>query len=153
MDSITLVTAFAGLIFGVVGATLGVFNTWREWSRDKVRVKIIPQIIHGDNYDGNFSIEVINLSSFPITIKEIGFLARKAGTRLPFLNFEIINYELPHRLEPRGSINPILLLRANDQKTVRRLRCAYADTSCGLRFTGTSGALKQSVQMARQARK
>ena len=42
-DKVTLITAVVGAVCGIVGAILGVMNTWQQLRRDKVRIKIIPK--------------------------------------------------------------------------------------------------------------
>ncbi len=88
--------------FGIafVGATLGILNFWIERSRTRVRIKVIPKLgyLMGRDSDGSelwiaairpdakyqaeirtshrlsrWSIEVINLSEFPVSISHVGF--------------------------------------------------------------------------------
>src|ERR1041385_1896118 len=86
-DTITLVIA-------VIGAVLGILNAYRDFSRDRVKLRVVPKVafnvgannvITGDRptslmnqllRDGcpaRLCIEVINLSTFPITISAAGF--------------------------------------------------------------------------------
>lgn len=70
-----------GVTLGIalVGAVLGILNTWRNLDRDrpKLRVRpfhVIPVGGYGEMHsDINFGIEVVNLSSFPLTVSEVGF--------------------------------------------------------------------------------
>jgi len=73
ITTITIITAVVGAVCGITGLILGI-------QRTKVRLKIVPKWMNiniGRNASFNFEIEVINLSEFPVTIKEIGFLPRK----------------------------------------------------------------------------
>jgi hypothetical protein len=64
-DMVTL--GLAGL-----GAVLGVMNTWQAMSRERLRLRVRPmQIVSGGGL--SFGIEVVNLSSFPVTVEEVGF--------------------------------------------------------------------------------
>ena len=42
MEHLTLITAIAVLVFGVLGAVLGIINTWRAISRERIKVRIFP---------------------------------------------------------------------------------------------------------------
>src|ERR1039458_5149721 len=76
MQILTLITAIAGLVFGVTGAVLGILNTWRAFDRDRVRLRVSPiwffrndgvQTVH------TLGVDVTNLSFFPVTVTSVGF--------------------------------------------------------------------------------
>jgi len=92
LESVTLITAITGAVGGAIGAVLGIFNTWSQWSRNRVRLRVVPKIaFHAEdrgiycdhmplederylfNYPARLCIEVKNLSSFPVTISDVGF--------------------------------------------------------------------------------
>ena len=75
MQILTLITAIAGLVFGVTGAVLGILNTWRAFDRDRVRLRVSPiwffrndgvQTVH------TLGVDVTNLSFFPVTVTSVG---------------------------------------------------------------------------------
>jgi hypothetical protein len=148
-QSITLITAIIGAVCGVSGAILGIINTCNQLSKNKVRLKVTP--IHVipvgaiENLNINFGIEVINLSDFPVTISDVGFLLKnkKRATLGPVIGVDQPK-ELPVRLEPRTSYKKYFNIdRAGLPK---RTKCAYVTTECGELITGTSGALKQKIK-------
>src|SRR3546814_14458946 len=93
-----------------LGAFLGVMNTWQAINRDRVRLRVRPlSVMAIATGDQGYGIEVVNLSSFPVTVEEVGFTlnARSAtrGERLVVL--VPINSDggpWPRRLEPRTTV-------------------------------------------------
>ncbi|MEZ2346875.1 hypothetical protein [Terriglobus sp. RCC_193] len=74
------------LALGTLGAVLGVINTWNAINQRRVKLRVVPKtayfardrnayLVHRDGMDSGEMgcIEVINLSSFPVPIQEIGF--------------------------------------------------------------------------------
>jgi hypothetical protein len=153
MQNITLITAIAGLVFGFVGAVLGVMNTWREINRDRVRVRVVPVLLIFESGEDAFGIEVTNLSYFPVTIKEVGFAVRGHDERFTFPASEIRGCQLPQRMEPRTSFIARLPVFTADHPKWSFIDRAYADTACGKRFTGMSRAVRQKLMQGRLARK
>ena len=140
----TLVTAIT-LAIAVLGAVLGIINTWHGLSRTKVRLKVVPA--HAIPFGGtdpsvNFSIAVTNLSEFAVTIREVGVLYEGTDKREAMIRPVILDGgSWPRRLEPRTSVSAYG--RAPEITGRPRIRRAYAMTDCGLTKTGTSPALEQ----------
>ncbi len=135
-----------------IGAVLGVINTWKALDRDKVKLKVIPKQafpVGGLDERPRLCIEVINLSTFPVTINEVGFNyknkenLRWAITKPIFYDEKI----LPYRLEPRTSLTAYCSPEAFDKKISVLIKNAYATTDCRKTITGKSGALKQFIKM------
>lgn len=143
MQAITLAIA-------LLGAALGLINTWH--ALDKSRVKLIVKPAHMIPYGGvspsiQFGISVTNLSAFAVTVDDVGFLfhgdtSRASITIQPLL---IDGKEWPRRLEPRTTVT---LYCSRPDIPDRRIRCAYAKTTCGVTQTGNSAALKQVARGA-----
>lgn len=62
----------------VLGAILGVVNTWHALDQRRVRVKVSPSyalavVDGGHTAPAMFMIQVANPSTFPVTVSEIGF--------------------------------------------------------------------------------
>ena len=135
----------AGAAF--VGAVLGIMNTWNALNQRRVRLRVTPAdaVYIGDHKTPpGFSISVVNLSTFPVTIKEVGFTLRgfrDRKRRLAILEPDIIDDKpYPRRLEARESFsayfNHIKMMRDN------KIGKAYARTSCGVIRTGSSPSLR-----------
>lgn len=137
-DAITFVVA-------ALGAVLGVLNTWKAIDRDRPKLRVVPKHaipLGGADPRLRMSIEIINLSTFPMTVDEVGVLYRGTNKRAPVLQ-PVLNDggAWPRRLEPRSAVTAYL-----DPDWIQyrqKIRCAYAMTACGLTFEGRSPALEQ----------
>jgi hypothetical protein len=148
-------TAAVTLVIAAVGAVLGIINTWHQIDRSRVKLKVVPKLaaivdeagtIHRTKSavnaaEGTPCIEVINLSAFPVTVKEVGYTwrgkrKRRFAVHMPQLTDD---GSWPRRLEPRASVDTYVAL---PQKLAGRVGKAYAATECGHQAYGTSPALK-----------
>ena len=132
-----------------VGAVLGVINTWKALDKDRPKMKITPKqaLIVGpfanNNQRPSLCIEVLNLSTFALTITEVGVLFRDSDHRGVILQPTLNDgSSLPVVLEPRRALSAYADPSALDRDP-HRIQCVYAKTDCGLTFKGKSGALEQ----------
>lgn len=130
----------------MLGAVLGIINTWKSSDRDKIKLKVIPKhAIPVGSADPSIicAIEVINLSSFAITLSEVGFLLKGTKARISSINLLLAEGgSLPKRLESRTAVTAYFTasdLVSNHYK----IRCAYAWTASGEKFKGNTPALRQ----------
>ena len=170
LETVTLVAAITGTACGVLGAVLGIINTWAQLTRNKVRIRVVPKIalmmnangfvITGDRHTDmmekligagkpiRLCVEVVNLSSFPITVHDVGF-GSGSGWRHSLIHPEIspVGKSFPARLEPResitayGGIGDLSL----DPRIVKEAK-AYAITDCGTVACGSSPIFRDLVQ-------
>lgn len=136
------------LTFGIalVGAILGVINTWKAIDRDRPKLRVtfkhaIP--VGGADPRIRYCIEVLNLSAFPLTITEVGVLLR--GTKARGAVTQPLLFDggsWPRRLEPRTSVTGYLREDAFRHEQ-HPIRCAYAKTDCDLIVKGKSAAMRQ----------
>ena len=115
-----------------LGAVLGVMNTWQARRRDRLRLRVRP--IHFSTTAGEqgHGIEVINLSTFAVTVEEIGFTMASGradkGQRLAIVRPILSDGgPWPRRLEARGSVTAYFDLGTEAAQAGR----AYARTACG----------------------
>jgi hypothetical protein len=139
------------LSIALLGAVLGIINTWKSIDRDRLKLKVIPKhaIPVGNFIDPQirFCIEVINLSTFPVTITEVGVLYQDTNVRGASVNPIIIDGgPFPRRLEPRTSFTAYLRADIFQNEHGYKIKCAYAVTDCGDQIKGNSPALKQLTQ-------
>ena len=116
-----------------LGAGLGVLNFWRDASRERVKLKVtLKRIIVSGNqsFRANFAIQVINLSTFTINIREVGFTSKRKGFRVAIIDPIIIDGigKYPFKLESRSALTVYVNLLDSDQEEAVH---AYASTSCG----------------------
>lgn len=130
----------------VLGAVLGVINTWVGLSKERVKLIVTPKHaipVGGAPEELEFCIEVVNLSAFPITISEIGILYR--GTKKRSIILHPVTSDggpFPRRLEPRSGVSlyskrPPLVVEGN------KMKCVFAKTDCGVVSRGNSPAFRQ----------
>jgi len=144
MDEITLFQAITLAVAGL-GAVLGIINTWHMIDRSRVKLRVRPAhaIPVGGIYEQlDFCIEVTNLSSFPVTVCDVGLFHKGTTRRSAYTQPVLIdNGGWPRRLEPRSSVT--VYGRKPDPQSELPIKCAYARTECGITKKGNSPALKQ----------
>jgi hypothetical protein len=139
------------LAIAVLGAVLGVLNAWRNWLQDRVRVKVFPFL--GKDQANQFfgAVEVRNLSSFPITIREFGFDSYRARGVMRVIDPEIEGGgKLPVRVESRACCTALVSIAAN-VKPLSHARFAVVRTACGKTFRGHTGAFREIQEIASAA--
>ncbi len=133
------------LAIAVLGAVLGVINTWHQLDRSRVKLRVVPKhAVPMGNTDPRltFCIEVTNLSAFAVTIEEAGVFYAKTKARGAYSPPVLLDGQgWPRRLEPRTSVT--VYGQPPESRPGHRLRCAYARTACGVVREGTSPAFKQ----------
>lgn len=133
------------LAIAVLGAVLGVINTWHALDNTRVKLKVQPGHaipVGGFNPSLNFCIEVTNLSAFAVTVYDVGVFHHGTEARSSFVNPILTDGgKWPRRLEPRSSVT--VYGQRPESPPGHPIKCAYARTHCGVTATGTSGALKQ----------
>ena len=157
IEGITLTAAIFGAVAGVLGAVLGILNTYRNFKRDKVKLKILlaefessPTLVISDGTV--ITIEVLKLSEFPVTVKEIG-LGSKNGEWVPRLALwkgplqgEGVSLP-PYRLEPRSSCYMEFSSLDEDWREVVH---AFARTQCGTTATSKGQYLRSLKRRAQE---
>jgi hypothetical protein len=171
-------TVTDGITLGIalLGAALGIINTWQALSRDRIRLKVIPKVyapIRGgfltmssfdeqaradpnwrtiQDHAQTLCIEVVNRSLLPVTVSEVGFLADKVSGRMVLLRpLDVSGSKLPHRLEPLSATTIYGSDSSFVAKNISRIKKAYCKTDCGRTFYGTSMALRDLIKRRRAA--
>ena len=136
----------------VLGATLGIINTVIGLNQRRVKLRVTPSLcIRTESGaftqkaellpNGSPAIEVINLSTFPVTITEAGFkLKGETGRLVPIPPFIIDNKPWPRRLDSRDSVTVYF---PSAKTFPKNIGVAYAKTSCETTRYGNSPALKK----------
>jgi hypothetical protein len=168
LDNILVAKDLIVTLAALVGMSLGLYNFWKERSKEKVKLRVIPKsvlkrVINNlgqeylktsenefiqSNAQDLFAIEVVNLSRFTVVVNEVGFLIsgkkQRMSISVPVLGDQ---GEWPRKLEPRdavtiyGKLQEILL-----SPDIKNVSCAFAKTACNHIEKGRTEALKQLVQ-------
>ncbi len=158
MNLLEIVATLVAILAAVVTAYLGIYKFINERRKTKVHLEVIPlSVLERNgitiiswtkdtfNSDELFGIKIVNLSSFDITVDEVGFLLSEGNKMKPIRNIEL----LPKKLGSRESVtidcdlegdNPIPL------SDVSLIKEAYAKTACGHTATGKSKALDELIE-------
>lgn len=134
------------MALAAIGAALGVLNTWHAYYRDRVRIRVIPGSYRVGGTDC-YGIEVINLSLFPVTIRQVGFTLPERKEWLPFDPIHTIGCVFPQRMEGLTSFTaymPIFYYEAYLGKIER----AYAFASHGKWYTGITRSFRRELRAA-----
>ena len=129
----------------VLGAVLGIINTWYNLDKNRVKLKVTPAHaipVGGIDERLKFCVQITNLSSFPLTISDAGVFFTGTNSRGSIINPVFSDGgNWPKKLEPRTSVS--VYSQIPEAPAGHKIKCAYAITQCGEVCTGTSGALKQ----------
>lgn len=133
------------LVIAVLGAVLGVINTWHGLDKSRVKLEVRPAHaipIGAVPTNIALSIEVTNLGSVPVTVYDVGVFYYGTDKRGSIVQPLLVDGgPWPRRLEPRSSVT--VYGQRPQSIPGHRVKCAYARTQCGVTKTGTSPALKQ----------
>lgn len=135
------------LAIAIVGAVLGVLNTWRAFSQDRVRLVIKPVyatlVPSGEEC---LSISIRNLSTFAITVTHIGFTMQGTDRHLQLLPLFLQPAgQLPVRLEPRTAFTAFAAPGATEVAGMGRADKVYVSTACGQRMLGKRDELAAAL--------
>jgi len=156
----------ATLATAILGAVLGIINTWHQLSKDKVRLRVVPkmafmtgpaEVMIGDRPHSmaeefrrrgtprRLCVEVINLSAFPVTISGVGF-GKTAQGRYALTRPDVTpGKSWPTRLEPREAVTVFAGINEDLAPSLMSEPVAYAKTDCGVTQYGNSPILTAYV--------
>jgi len=162
-----------------IGSLLGIFNAWQGWKQRRVSLQVVPGSIEVQQLNGQGStgqpiyekaispsITVVNTSSFPVTVEEVGYevegdatfrlsrIVEPAEGRYSSTGMTWIPEKLPQRLEPRTAIKLAWHDRDQQHLAGKRIRRAVVKTACGAIVRARNKSLRdlsQSVKNGQQA--
>ena len=104
---------------------------------------------HSNAPPDTLSIEVLNLSGFPVTVTEVGLRSRWRKRRLILANPILPDGQpWPRKLGPRDHVTVSFdLTQLIESAHLSTVTHAYATTTCGATNRGTSGALREFVRL------
>ncbi|MGH6627626.1 MAG: hypothetical protein ACRECD_13995 [Burkholderiaceae bacterium] len=124
------------LAIAVLGAVLGLMNTWRNWSADRLRLRVnVSMAVLADGSQA-LCVEALNLSSFPVTVTHFGFTLLGSDSHMQFMPIFPRGESLPVRLESRTSCTALCAPWAHKEAKFAGVDCAYVNTACGNQIKG-----------------
>lgn len=147
-------TLIQGITLGIaiLGAFLGIINTWHAIDTRRVKLKVVPKLAElQPSNKKSICVEVINLGGFPVTISDVGFFLRGSQSRIAIISpITFDDGGFPRRLEPHSSFTVHTSNLIEEPFALRRIRCAYAKTQCGVVQEGSSDMLRSLVKTAKK---
>ena len=143
-----LILETVGFGLGLLGAVLGVINTWRALDRDRVKLRVTAHPVF--NSPGHHTaIVVVNLSSFPVQIKTVGFTVKHNRGKwfyFPPTFAEPADGKLPHFLESRAALTVFVPDSVEDNPVWPRISRPLATTVCGHLAVGARFSVRDHHQ-------
>lgn len=153
MQEITVFQAIT-LAIAVVGAVLGLINTWRAVNNDRVKLLVTPvSILVPQTGEQHLAISVVNRSTFSVTVTHIGFDLAGTANHMQIFPDQRFGQMVPCKLEARTSATFHLGAGAHHTNNFDLVTNAYVNTACGRKFKGSSPALSSYVLDSTLARK
>lgn len=144
-----------GITLGIalLGAVLGVLNTWRDFERDRLCVSVSPRKAFASGQEPRICFEIVNRGYLPVTISMIGLRLRRPRHQefFYFPTRTLDGESLPQRMEPRTSITLFMQVGADRDPLMREAQDAFVTTACGRTFRGNSQTLRAHIKMLRSA--
>lgn len=149
----TTLFAVITLAVALLGAALGILNTWQSFYRNRLRVSVSPRKAIAAGQEPRLCFEIVNRGYLPVTISGIGLRLRRPRHRhyFAFLARTIDGAALPQRMEPRTSMTLFMPIDADHDPLIREARDAFVTTACGRTFRGNSQTLRSHIRMLRSA--
>lgn len=146
MTTVQIVVAIITGIAAFTGAVLGIINTIHRIQQAGVRLQVTPKLIKAacDWAAVNIGVKVINFSSFPVTIVDVGLVFKNRKRE----NESIVHYirhesdpepDIPVTLAPKEMkiwVHPLGPWDALDSIIFDSIKCAYVDNEFGNRICG-----------------
>lgn len=147
----TLVIATVGAITGMVGTIVGIVALLRQIDRDRVRLRIGARWAITSDSPGTrlISISVTNLSTFPVTLSEVGVLCDNGRQRV--IDPHALA-QLPKRIEARTAVSILLSPQFLRNAMCRTATYAFARTDCGEWFQSRGDCISKIVSEAQSER-
>ncbi|MHC2018920.1 hypothetical protein [Methylobacterium sp. CM6247] len=129
------------LSLAILGVLLGIFNTWSNIRARRLRVKVTPAFAMTTTGGQGFSIEVLNRSSFPIVVNEVGLTLKDTTQRVTVGRpYFADDGTMPRRL---GAREGMIAYFERPADIGFPFGAAYAHLSSGEQVNGSGHAIRQ----------
>jgi len=123
-----------------------IVNAFRQWLSSRVRLSVrcypLALIQPGNSINEYVCVEIVNLSSFPVTIKEVAFeLHGSRPKRVGISGGACLNgKQLPLRIDPRDSVQVCYPNLSAASTAIQQSRRVIVETACHeVRFGSLNG--------------
>lgn len=142
------------LAIALLGAVLGLINTWQNIDRDRVKLRVAVNLAYLVTGQGvsrpQIAIEVINRSQFPLTISQLGLEQSGSKNVLALVNPIMVDGgTLPRRIEPRSAFTAYFSAEGTQQVIVSNVSRGYAKTASGEAAYSSPRALRNVLRQLR----
>jgi hypothetical protein len=139
------------LAIAALGAILGIINTWQSIDRDRVKLRVSARVGYfvGPRLPSvpQIGIEVVNDSTFALTISQVGFNLRGSKKILVLMNPIIADGGgIPRRLEARSGFTAYFDVEETQWILQQAISRAYANTDSGEVRHSSRRALRKLVE-------
>jgi len=137
------------LALAILGAGLGVFNTYIAWRKERARLRVVVGVAKINGKSFRLFVSITNLSGFPVTIGMVGLVLRVKGTGnlLGFQpEFSDALLRMPVTLAPRATVAAYLPAGTEQHSAFGLVRAVRVETQCGHRKQATSKGLRWFVK-------
>jgi hypothetical protein len=152
----------------LLGASLGIWNAWSGWRRDRISLRVVPKLYRllpqgilswsvddashvasETDISAMLCIEINNNSRCAVTLEEVGFYHPRASARFVLIEHFLSEEQgkLPFRLEAFSAVT--VYADYSPQGLFRKpnaVKYAYVRTGHGGWFKGTSPVLKRLIR-------
>ena len=153
-ELINRILGIVGTASGLIATAVSLYTLRYQLLSDKVSLQVssynvLPVSRDGSDFPPTISIEVVNLSKFPVRVTNIGIENHDRSTCIFFDALIQPQGQLPCTVNPRESVtlyvdsSSCLEPRLNAAKTV------FAATACGLKFRERRSAIMKRIESVR----
>lgn len=125
----------------IIGAVIGGYTAARTFMNDRVRLKVTPKIAAFGDHSLKLCVEVINKSTFDVTINALGFVVAGSKVVEAFDPELLYGQQFPAVLKPRASLTGFGRPGTEQRENLGLYKSVIAYTACGNQVRGTSAAL------------
>jgi len=142
----------ATLAVALLGAALGVLNTWRSFSKDRPRLRVNVKGWLNSYGESGFCVEVANTGFAPVSVAQVGVLLRRPrGHVFLFAPYGLGVQSFPHALGAGESMTVYAPPGTDEHPALAHASRAFARTATGLAFHSPRREVRRQLAQHRTA--
>lgn len=140
------------LSIALMGALLGLLNTWRSFAKDRPRLRVSVKGWLSSCGDSGFCVEVANTGFVPVSVSQVGILLRRPRGRVfLFAPYGLGVQDFPHALGAGESMTVYAPPGTDENPALAHASRAFVRTAAGLTFCGRRGEVSRHLAQHRTA--